>query len=104
MPKREPVKISFQPARTTPSKRVKTSALEITPKPRKKRHDLYAYVKEHEGTGVSISELISQYQEYDCEHRESEQIESSSTELKFQCKDCGRITRRRRAGVKKDDT
>ncbi len=104
MVKREPVKISFQPAKVTPSKRVKKPALEITPKPRKKQRNLYAYVKEHEDSGLSISELISQYQEYDCEHKEDELIESSSTEFKFRCTDCGRITRRRRAGVNKRDT
>lgn len=103
MPRRKPpVKVSYTKARTTPSERVKREETESA-KPQKKKHTLYSYIAENEESGLPVQELIHQFQEYDCDHKEEEVISATSKVQMLRCKSCRRIRSQRRAGVLKHE-
>lgn len=105
MPSKASVKTSFQRAATTPSDRVPKPREISDPKPKKKRKDLAAYVRENEDTGIPIPELIEQYQMYDCDHppKQREIIATDAKRFTTRCNKCGLVSYKLRPGVKKDD-
>jgi hypothetical protein len=56
---------------------------------------LARYVEENLGEGVTVQELVEQFQEYDCEHIISE-LAISPTQVFDHCEHCGLITKRKR--------
>lgn len=84
------VNTSYQRAGSSPSERTPERAKISDPKPRKKRKDLYAYVRDNEDTGIPYKELIEQFQLYECDHpqREQEVVGSTSTKLMLRCNKC----------------
>jgi hypothetical protein len=98
MPKRK-ISTTYGKAATTPSRRKV-----IKPKPVEMRQPqaaspLHQYVQDNEESGLSVAELIQQFQEYDCEHREWEQISWSTSYLEFRCVGCRKIEKRKRTGL-----
>ena len=84
------VRIIYNRAGTTPSARLpRLPALQLrTPKP---SSALAAYVEENRESGISIPELIWQFQEYDCEHESVTQVITSNLKIATLCETCGRI-------------
>lgn len=101
MPKAK-VSTTYQRAGSSPSER-KPQPKEISdPRPRKKRKDLYAYVRDNEDTGLPYKELIEQYQLYECDHpaKEQEITGSSPTKNTFRCNKCHLPYSKPKPGVK----
>lgn len=56
---------------------------------------LARYVEENMGDGVTVQELVEQFQEYDCEHHFTE-LALSHDRIFDHCEYCGQITKRKR--------
>lgn len=89
---RRSVKTSYRKAASTPSSRLRASqsvpggiseAREMSP--------LAQYIAENESSGLPVSELIEQFQEYDCEHRKQSDLAASAEKRVVRCEDCGRV-------------
>lgn len=93
MPKQPKVNISFQKARRTPSKRNESQTFTRTPHG---DSPLARYVEENRATGIPVTELIWQFQEYDCEHPADQQhVVAAGTWYKFlRCEKCHRIEKK----------
>lgn len=87
------VKVSYQKAGKTPSKRKKTPSFMRTPAG---ISPLTKYIEENRDTGIPVPELIWQFQEYDCDHPKSdEQVMAAGTTYKFvRCARCHRVEKR----------
>jgi hypothetical protein len=87
------VKITYTRAKVTPSRRARQEIhpdhLPTTKEP-KGLSPLARYVIENEGAGLTAEELIQQFQEYDCEHREKSKIVTGHKEI-FTCEECGLV-------------
>lgn len=98
-------KVSYVKAGRTPSKRThkRKQTLEefhesFIP-PTKVPHGLSPlarYLSENEDSGLTVEELIEQFQEYDCEHREKTKIVTGHKEI-LTCSECGVIEVKLRA-------
>jgi hypothetical protein len=55
---------------------------------------LAKYVEENMDSGLPVSELIWQFQEYDCEHVEVSVLAAGQHAAYDCCQNCGRITKR----------
>lgn len=98
---RSPVKTTYTKASVTPSKRERIHpAFVPQAKEPKGLSPLAAYLFGNEDTGISTSELIVQFQEYDCEHSNEQEVARSSTKISYACQDCGRLRSADRPGVK----
>jgi hypothetical protein len=85
------VRVIYGKAGRTPSSRAPRllpGAQMRTPQP---ATALAAYVEENKDTGISISELIWQFQEYDCEHKEVVPVLTSNLKAAMRCEECGKI-------------
>lgn len=61
---------------------------------------LAQYVEDNRDTGIPVSELIEQFQDYDCEHEIEEEAGRSTTRISYSCLDCGRVRFQDKPGVK----
>ncbi len=91
---RSRVTVTYRKVRVTPSARARKKhptnnyAGELgIPKERK---PLIRYVLDNLSTGISVPELIEQFQEYDCEHF-MESLATSTTKDMVICPQCGLI-------------
>jgi uncharacterized SAM-dependent methyltransferase len=96
---RKTVQVSYQQASVTPSKR-KRVGYEIPTKNPKGLSPLAQYVEDNRDTGISVQELIAQYQEYDCEHKEMEIYSTTSEKVSSRCLECGLVQTKFKPGVK----
>ena len=105
MPKAK-VTEKYQRAGSSPSERVPAPKRIHDPRPRKKRKDLYGYVKENEDTGIPLKELIEQFQLYECEHpvKEQEVIANNASTLTKRCNCCRWVRTDPRPGSKNGQT
>lgn len=60
---------------------------------------LATYLTENEDSGLSVLELIEQFQEYDCDHVDESVTARSSTKITFVCPACGRVRYAKKPGV-----
>jgi hypothetical protein len=58
------------------------------------------YIEENRESGIAVHELIEQFQEFDCDHHEKEEIGAHPEFLVFQCQECGLAEKKIRPGVK----
>jgi hypothetical protein len=56
------------------------------------------YIEENREAGISIAELVEQFQEYDCEHFEI-QIGTTAFKVTHLCTICGKISSTLKRGV-----
>jgi hypothetical protein len=63
---------------------------------------LAQYLAENEDSEVSIEELILQFQEYDCVHRE-QVIATTSLTVTISCFECGRVEKKWKPGARPED-
>lgn len=91
------VRVIYGRAGVTPSARaVMLPAMQMRePKP---SSALTAYVEENRDTGISVSELIWQFQEYDCEHERIVPVITSNLKIANLCEECGRIEMKVKSG------
>lgn len=86
------VRVSFQRAGRSPSQR-KTRFEYAEPNFSNGRNPLNVYIVENEGSGLSLSELVEQFQEYDCAHRMEEVAvwfnDPNRVTHEFRCVICG---------------
>jgi hypothetical protein len=93
---RNKIKVSYRKAAVTPSKRqreIATAHPSYIPelKQPKGLSPLAQYLKDNEGCGISANELITQFQEYDCEHPNEIEEARGPTKITYACPDCGRV-------------
>jgi hypothetical protein len=93
------VNVSYTRAGRTPSKR--NQAQQTTREPQGDS-PLTRYVEENRDTGIPVSELIQQFQEYDCDHPQDQQhVVAAGTWYKFvRCARCHRVEKKIKPGVK----
>lgn len=96
---RKRVRTTYTQARSTPSTRAKpvTSSSQI--KEPKGLSPLTAYIEENRDTGITVQELIEQFQEYDCEHTRIVKLAVTTEKVTTRCDDCGLIVTNFRPGV-----
>lgn len=93
MPRRKAeVKVKYGKAKVTPSKRQQplasvTLAMRL-PEP---SSALARYVRDNAESGLSILELIEQFQEYDCDHKKEFPVMTGGGKTVYRCEECGRI-------------
>jgi hypothetical protein len=88
------VKVSYQKAGRTPSARPKAMPLNMgIPKG---SSPLTRYIEENRATGIPVTELIQQFQEYDCEHpAQEQQVMAAGVNYKFvRCSVCHRVEKK----------
>ena len=92
------VKVTYGKASSTPSTRLpKPPRYEMrTPQA---ASSLHKYVQENEESGLPVSELIQQFQEYDCEHQEWEQISWTPRYVEYRCVSCSKVEKHKRTGL-----
>lgn len=100
MPRKPNVKTSYQAARTTPSKRKPKKAPDA--RVPKGLSPLAQYVEDNLDTGISISELIHQFQEYDCPHTKWEVTSVGVTTITERCTECRMLKNKMKPGYTKD--
>lgn len=100
MPRKSQVKTSFTKARTTPSQRAPRSHASHFPdlKTPHGLSPLARYVEENRAEGITVWELVEQFQEYDCEHEREEETGRSPMKISYSCPDCGRIRTQEKPG------
>jgi hypothetical protein len=101
MPRKSKVITRYQKAGKTPSKRrAQKKSSSAAPMPRG-LSPMAQYVEDNQDSGISVLELIHQFQEYDCEHEKVEIVASSSETITERCVTCRRMNTKPRPGVKK---
>jgi hypothetical protein len=91
---------TYTRARVTPSKRITPIASDIPPlKQPKGLSPLAAYIEENLDTGITVPELIEQFQEYDCEHRQVTKLAVTAEKITTRCDDCGLVETNFKPGV-----
>jgi hypothetical protein len=87
------VTTSYTKAARTPSKRIRAKEIQRVPQG---ASPLATYIEENRDTGIPVSELIRQFQEYDCEHPQSQQeVMAAGSSYKFvRCAVCQRVEKR----------
>ena len=63
---------------------------------------LAKYLTDNEDSGLTVQELIEQFQEYDCTHPKWEVLASSITYLIRRCEACHKQEKKFKPGVKDD--
>lgn len=88
---RRRVKTSYQRARSSPGSR-HTRSQSVTEGVSESSHlsPLARYIAENEGSGIPVPELVEQFRELDCEHRETRVIANSPFRQLLACEGCGK--------------
>lgn len=87
---RKKVRTTYQRAGSSPSKRQKGSERPTEAISESHLSPLARYIEENEGNGIPVSELVEQFRELDCEHRNEFVLAQSNTKRVLRCEDCGR--------------
>lgn len=105
MPKGSRVKTSYTKAARTPSKRRRATPATAPKVELPKRSALSAYIEDNAGCGLTVRELIEQFQEYDCEHPKTAQrvVAAGSTYRFVLCESCQRVEKKLKPGVKSNE-
>lgn len=96
---RKNVQVTYGKASTTPSKR-KRATYEIPTKTPQGLSSLAQYVEDNRETGISVQELIAQFQEYDCDHKETEIYSTTRDKVMTRCLECGLVQTKFKPGAK----
>lgn len=93
MPRKSTVKTSYRKAKTTPSGRSPRTHPSFFPvlKTPHGLSPLARYVEENSESGISVWELIEQFQEFDCNHERELETGRSPRKSSYSCPDCGRV-------------
>jgi hypothetical protein len=89
--KKPKVEISFRKAGRSPSER-KTALPQPTKEPGG-LSPLAQYIEDNAGSKLTRAELVEQFQEYDCDHKNRLRTVSASTFDLYTCPNCGLIDR-----------
>lgn len=92
---RRRVKTTYQQAGSTPSSRQRRSHKRTDSISGAVDHQstpLARYIAENEDSGISVSELMEQFQELDCEHKGQSVLASTAEKKIVKCEDCGKVT------------
>jgi hypothetical protein len=98
---RKRVTTSYTQARTTPSKRLAPrQSVQTEMKSPTGLTPMAKYIEENLDTGIPVTELIEQFQEYDCEHKHVTNLAVTAEKITTRCDDCGKMEMKFRPGVK----
>lgn len=98
MPRKQKVTTTYQRAQKTPSKRRKPKQSAVL-MPRG-LSPMAQYIEDNLGAGISVQELIAQFQEFDCEHTKTEIVASRAETITERCMECRRMQTKVRRGGK----
>ena len=96
---RNAVRTSYQRVQRQRPRKGRRKAQEVTPFQIRPRSPLAQYLHQEADSGLTIHELVEQFQEYDCSYDWGEEpIGVTEQENVFQCVECGLTKRRLRPG------
>lgn len=93
---RSKVKVSYTRAALSPSERA-PKPVKVTMREPEPQSPLHKYIAENEGCGLTVKELMEQFQEYDCSHEEWVVVSNTAAYIHLRCNGCWKCKKQLRS-------